>query len=73
MKNCKLLSTHAYKGHILNKSIYPKDKEEISKLLKFFYAQVVGSLVYAMISIRPGIYYIVRLVSRYQSNPNNEN
>uniref|UniRef100_A0A2N9F3D5 Reverse transcriptase Ty1/copia-type domain-containing protein n=1 Tax=Fagus sylvatica TaxID=28930 RepID=A0A2N9F3D5_FAGSY len=33
------------------------------------YAQVVGSLMYAMTSTRPDICYAVGLVSRYQSNP----
>jgi len=33
------------------------------------YAQAVGSLMYAMTSIRPYICHIIGLVSRYQSNP----
>ena len=33
------------------------------------YASVVGSLIYVMLCTRPDIHYVVRLVSRYQSNP----
>ena len=32
------------------------------------YAEVVGSLMYDMLCTRPDIYYIVGMVSRYQSN-----
>ena len=33
------------------------------------YASAVGSLIYAMLCIRPDIYYSVGMISRYQSNP----
>ncbi|XP_057502673.1 secreted RxLR effector protein 161-like [Actinidia eriantha] len=33
------------------------------------YASVVGSLMYAMLCTRPNIYYVVSMVSKYQSNP----
>ena len=33
------------------------------------YASVVGSLMYAMLCMRPDICYAVGIVSRYQSNP----
>ena len=33
------------------------------------YASTVGSLMYAMLCTRPDIYYVVGIVSRYQSNP----
>ena len=33
------------------------------------YASTVGSLMYVMLCTRPDIYYVVRIVSRYQSNP----
>ncbi|XP_065626769.1 secreted RxLR effector protein 161-like [Quercus suber] len=33
------------------------------------YASAVGSLMYAMLCTRPDIYYLVGMVSRYQSNP----
>ena len=36
---------------------------------KVSYAEVVGSLMYAMLCTRLDIYYVVGMVSRYQSNP----
>ena len=33
------------------------------------YASVVGSLMYAMLCIRPDICYVMGIVSRFQSNP----
>ena len=36
------------------------------------YASAVGSLMYVMLCTRPNICYSVRIVSRYQSNPNRE-
>ena len=36
---------------------------------KVLYASVVGSLMYAMLCTRPDIFYVVGMVSRYQSNP----
>ncbi|XP_059663617.1 secreted RxLR effector protein 161-like [Cornus florida] len=33
------------------------------------YASAIGSLMYAMVCTRPDICYLVRIVSRYQSNP----
>lgn len=37
-------------------------------MLKVHYAQVMGSLMYTIISARLDIYLAVRLVSKYQSN-----
>ena len=36
------------------------------------FASVVGSLMYAMLCIRPDIFYAVGIVSRYQSDPGEE-
>ena len=36
------------------------------------YASAVGSLMYAMVCTRPDIGYVVRVVSRYMSNPRKE-
>ena len=33
------------------------------------YTSVVGSLMYAILCTRPDIYYVVEVVSRFQSNP----
>ena len=36
------------------------------------YASVVGSLIYAMLCIRPDICFAMGMVSRYQSDPSKE-
>ena len=47
----------------------PKTLEEENIMRQVSYASVVGSLMYAMLCIRPNICYSVGMVSRYQSNP----
>ena len=47
----------------------PKTLEEENIMRQVSYASVVGSLMYAMLCIRPNICYLVGMVSRYQSNP----
>ena len=47
----------------------PKTSKEIENMEKIPYASTVGSLMYAMLSIRPDICYVIGIVSRYQSNP----
>ena len=37
------------------------------------YASVVGSLMYAMVCMRPNIAYAIGVVSRFLSNPGKEN
>ena len=44
----------------------PEEKEKMSRVP---YASVVGSLMHAMMCTHPDICYVVGLVSRYQSNP----
>ena len=69
MKKCIPMSIPVSKGTILNKSMCPSNKIELEEMIVVPYAQVVGSLMYAMTSTRPDICYAVGLVSRYQSNP----
>ena len=47
----------------------PKTLKEENMMRQVPYASVVGSLMYAMLCIRPNICYSVGMVSRYQSNP----
>jgi hypothetical protein len=72
MDKCKPLNTHFSKGQHLSKTMCPRDQTEILEMEIVPYAQVVGSLMYAMTSTRPDICHVVGLVSRYQSNPGNE-
>ena len=69
MENCRPVSTPVSKGTILNKSMCPTNKIELEEMKVVPYAQAMGSLMYAMMSIRLDICYAVGLVSRYQSNP----
>jgi hypothetical protein len=69
MEDCRPVSTPVYKGTILNKSMCPINKIELKEMIDVPYAQAVDSLMYAMMSTRPDICYVVGLVSRYQSNP----
>ncbi|XP_070045732.1 secreted RxLR effector protein 161-like [Nicotiana tomentosiformis] len=59
-------------GISLSKDQPPKTDEEIEKMKAVPYASAVGSLMYAMLYIRPDIYFAVSVVSRFQSNPGRE-
>ena len=50
----------------------PKTPAEIERMRGIPYAFVVGSLMYAMLCTGPDIYFIVGMVSRYQSDPGQE-
>ena len=47
----------------------PKTLEEENMMRQIPYASAVGSLMYAMLCTRADIYYLVGMVSQYQSNP----
>ena len=53
---------------ILSSDQRPKTPAEIKRMRGIHYASVVGSLMYAMLCIRPDIYYAMGMVSRYQSD-----
>jgi hypothetical protein len=59
-------------GVHLSKKICPKTQEEREKMRNCPYALAIGSLMYAMLCTRPDIYFVVSIVSRYQSNPSPE-
>jgi hypothetical protein len=46
----------------------PKTLDKKTQIEKVSYSSVVGSLMYAMMCIRPYISYVVGMVSRYQAN-----
>lgn len=56
----------------MDKIICPKIKQEEEDMNTIPYAQVVGSLMYAITSTRLDIGYTVGLVNRFQSNPGKE-
>ena len=47
----------------------PKTNTEIERMRGILYASAVESLMYAMLCTRPDIYFVVGMVSRYQSAP----
>ena len=59
-------------GITLSKDQCPKTPDEIEKMKAFPYASAVGSLMYTMLFTRPDICFAVGMVSRYQSNPGQE-
>ncbi|KAH9723681.1 hypothetical protein KPL70_007198 [Citrus sinensis] len=56
-------------GIIFSKDQSPKTSEEIERMRRVSYADVVGSLMYVMLCTRPDICFAVGMVSRYQFNP----
>ncbi|XP_070034420.1 secreted RxLR effector protein 161-like [Nicotiana tabacum] len=59
-------------GISLSKDQSQKMTDEIEKMKAVPYASVVGSLMYAMLCTRLDIFFIVGIVSRFQSNPGRE-
>ena len=56
-------------GVHLFKEQSPKTPQEVEDMRRYFYASVVGSLMYAILCTIPNICYAVGIVSRFQSNP----
>ena len=52
----------------LSKEMSPKTLEEVDSMRKIPYASAIGSLMYAILCMRPDSCYAVGIVSRYQSN-----
>lgn len=50
----------------------PKTQEEIDYISKVPYSSAIGSLMYAMVCIRPDISHVVEVVSRFMNNPSKE-
>ena len=69
MQNSKKGLLPFRQGVPLSNDQRPKTLEEENIMRQVSYASVVGSLMYAMLCIRPNICYSVGMVSRYQSNP----
>ena len=57
----------------LSSSQHPKTSVEIERMRGIPYASAVGSLMYTMMCTRPDICFVVGMVSRYQSEPSEEN
>ncbi|KAA0062200.1 gag/pol protein [Cucumis melo var. makuwa] len=69
MQNSKKgLLPYRYAIH-LSKEQCPKTPQEVEDMSNIPYASTVGSLMYAILCTKPDIWYSIRIVSRYQSNP----
>lgn len=70
MKHAKHVSTPlATHFKLISKKACPTTKKEKKTMLSIPYSSVVGSLMYAMVCIRPDIVHAVGSVSRFLSNP----
>nr|GFA64892.1 retrovirus-related Pol polyprotein from transposon TNT 1-94 [Tanacetum cinerariifolium] len=65
-KSVKMLLGRHFKLSLKDCLVRDYDVERMSKVL---YANVVGSLMYLMVCMRPDIAYAVSVVSRYLANP----
>ena len=52
-------------GIWLSKKIYPKTSEETKRMNEISYASTVGSIIYAMLYIRPDVAYTLGIASRF--------
>ncbi|KAM2077718.1 hypothetical protein ACFX1R_025466 [Malus domestica] len=68
-ENSKPVSTPLASHFKLSASMSPKTIEESQYMAQIPYANVVGSLMYAMVCTRPDISQAVSIVSRYMHNP----
>lgn len=56
-------------GIHLSNVMSPKTPEQRQHMEKIPYTSAVESLMYVMLCTRPDIVYVVRVTSKYQSNP----
>ena len=56
----------------LSKKISPKTSKERNRMTSIPYASAVGSIIYAMLCIRPNVAYAFEIVNRFQANPDKD-
>ena len=72
MENSKKGTLPFRHGVHLSKEQSQKTLEQKEHMSRIPFASAVGSLMYAMLCTRPDIFYVVGIVSRYQSDPGGE-
>ena len=72
MQDSKKRFVHSRVGSFLSVNQRPKTPAEIERMRGIFYASEVESLMYAMLCTRPDNYFVVGMVSRFQSDPGEE-
>jgi hypothetical protein len=73
MNNVKPVQIPLASHFNLSLGLCPSNDEEKDYMSRVPYANVVGSLMYVMVSTRPDISHAVGVVSRYMENPGKEN
>jgi hypothetical protein len=68
MGDAKLVSTSLDSHFRLSKDQSPKTEEEKDFMAKVPHASTIGSLMYAMVCMRPDIAHAMEVVSRFMSN-----
>src|SRR5436189_4918675 len=69
MSKAKPIDTFVIKNHGLSLKDCPKTPADKAKMASVPYASAIGSLMYAMVCIRPDLAYVVGLLSQFQSDP----
>ena len=69
MHDFKPMDTLVEKNLSLSLNMCPKMPNEKEQMSKVPYSSIVDNMMYANICMRPNICYVVRLISRFQSNP----
>ena len=69
MNEAKPVSTPLGSHFKLSKEQSPKPEEEMDRMSKVPYVLAIGSLMYAMVCIRPDIAHAMGVVSRFMSRP----
>ena len=52
----------------LSKDMCPRTHEEREHMDRILYASVIGSIMYAMLCMRPDVFHALTITSRYQAN-----
>lgn len=68
MNNYKSMDIPTTRGETLSLEICPMTRREKVDMSRVLFSSVVGSLIYVMMCTRSDIYYVIGLISRYQSN-----
>ena len=72
MDNVKPVNVPLASHFKLSSDLSPRTNEEKQYMSCVPYANVVGKLMYAMVSTRPDISHAIRVVSRFMENPGEE-
>ena len=72
MNNVKPVNVPLASHFKLSSDFSPRTNEEKQYMSRVPYANVVGNLMYAMVSTRPNISHAVGVVSRFMANPREE-